>query len=44
MSYYCSYCDRLVEDLEMEKNDQGVIIWIGCGDCKKRRFGKRVKK
>ena len=38
MSYYCKYCDRLVPKLEMDKNEQGEIIWIGCEDCYQRRL------
>jgi len=43
MTYYCKYCDRLVTDLEIAKNHQGVIVWIGCKDCyqKKLELGKK---
>jgi len=42
MSYLCHYCDSLVSDIVTDKNEQGVIIWVGCRECYLKRCAKRA--
>lgn len=42
MSYYCHWCDSLVADIVTDKNDQGIVTWVGCRSCYLRRIAKRA--
>lgn len=34
MSNYCKWCDQLVNDIVIEYDKDGNVIWIGCRSCK----------